>query len=294
MGFAREHRARARASVQPAAGKARARPSLRAHPAFAPLLGLWGAAVGGIIVMVLPSSLLDILANALPADIAPRADRATVACAAALLVALITYATARGLRQRTGTVGNRVRPIDPVTDFGVESLDAPLPGGLFAGSNAWLPDQPADEMLAREAAAELAAVRAEAAVKPPPPRELDLAEFAVLPGRNAVWVEESVAAISTVDAPAAVPAALAKLRAVPPGELSLCQMVERFAAALQDYQAGQPGPAMASEAAAQREAVLDEALTALANITRTGLADIAEQHGAHASGVPLATKRKAG
>jgi hypothetical protein len=209
------------------------------------------------------------------------------------VLASVTYAGARAFRTRTDTPVSPLRPIDPAEDLGLESLDAPLSADFFARSNAWLPDQPADEMLAQEAAAELAAVRAEAGAKTPPPRELDLAEFAILPGRNAVWVEDP-APNSAADPAGAVPAALAKLRAVPPADLSLCQMVERLAAALQEYQAGQHGPTAASQAAAQREAVLQEALAALSSITRTGLADITGQHSAQASGSPLVGKRSTG
>ena len=136
----------------------------------------------------------------------------------------------------------------------------------------------------------------------PPPLELDLEEFGALPGRNAVWVEaESILGASPApEAPAFAPAltlpvdeaelpetpaeaapepvlqavapaprplspsAIERLRAVPTSELSLVQMVERFAAALHEHQSAAPGQGPQRADQAGREAALAEALKALA------------------------------
>lgn len=139
------------------------------------------------------------------------------------------------------------------------------------------------------------------------PVELDLAAFAALPGRNAVWVE----ALEAAPVPASVPvqwaapapapapkpapvaapvtapvgdvrrsvptplplpgtAALARLRAVPPGELSIAQMVERFAGALHEHRANAPARALSAAELAAREAALAEALKALAVLSGVG------------------------
>jgi hypothetical protein len=58
-------------------------------------------------------------------------------------------------------------------------------------------------------------------------------------------------------------AALARLRAVPPSELSLAEMVERFAAALQEHRDTPPARALGGADLAAREAALAEALKAL-------------------------------
>jgi hypothetical protein len=131
------------------------------------------------------------------------------------------------------------------------------------------------------------------------PVELDLAAFAALPGRNAVWVEAPEAA--PVPAPLAAPApapapkpapvaapvaevrrpvptppplpgtaALARLRAVPAGELSIAQMVERFAGALHEHRANAPARALSAAELAAREAALAEALKALAVLSGVG------------------------
>jgi hypothetical protein len=60
------------------------------------------------------------------------------------------------------------------------------------------------------------------------------------------------------------PSAIERLRAVPPSELSLVQMVERFAAALHEHQSTPAG----STGLAARDAALAEALKALAVLSR--------------------------
>ncbi len=116
------------------------------------------------------------------------------------------------------------------------------------------------------------------------PRSLDLAEFAELPGRNAVWVEEpapqedskpvseSEPVSAITDAPLAAQApsisALEKLRQTPTEELSLVQMVERFAGALHEHQEAerkrQPGTGP------KRDAALATALKALDLFSESG------------------------
>jgi hypothetical protein len=111
------------------------------------------------------------------------------------------------------------------------------------------------------------------------PRALDLAEFGTLPGRNAVWVDEPVpdaVAAAAEDRPGAGPprpepvpaSALEKLRRKPPEELSLVEMVERFAAALHERQNAER--AHAAHAQPGRDAALAEALKALSLFTEGG------------------------
>jgi hypothetical protein len=128
------------------------------------------------------------------------------------------------------------------------------------------------------------------------PVELDLAAFAALPGRNAVWVEAPEAEPAPVTAPTPAPApkptpvadvrrpvptppplpgtaALARLRAVPASELSIAQMVERFAGALHEHRANAPARALSAAELAAREAALAEALKALAALSGVGAED---------------------
>lgn len=150
------------------------------------------------------------------------------------------------------------------------------PASIEAAGAATRASQPADEALNEAAAA------ADHKSAAPPPREVDLGTFANLPGRNAVWVEEPAnagwqapaAALHPDPAPRPISAAIARLRAVPPTQLSLCEMVERLAAALQEYQADESNAAEAAGGSAgDREALLEEALGALGKVTARGKAE---------------------
>ncbi len=105
------------------------------------------------------------------------------------------------------------------------------------------------------------------------PRALDLSEFAAMPGRDAVWVEKPAATtpeeINAKPPHAQVPeSAIEKLRQTPTQELSLVEMIERFAAALHDRQSKERTSTSSEEVA--REAALAEALKALALFTDAG------------------------
>ncbi|MEM6267461.1 MAG: hypothetical protein AAF707_08035, partial [Pseudomonadota bacterium] len=129
-------------------------------------------------------------------------------------------------------------------------------------------DDAEDEALSEEDAGE---------PDPDTPRALDLAQFAQLAGRNAVWVEEprepgeeEVEAVADPEPPAllrakldpAIPKAAAKLRQTPLEELSMIQMIERFAVALDEHKAA-VRENRAKRMVPQREAALAEAVQAL-------------------------------
>ena len=332
------------AANEAAARRVRARTPLSRHPAFAPLLAVWAAVMGAGVVMVLPAAIIEGFAAAIPGAVAPQAVRLGLAGCIAALLALVALLAGRALRSSRRTEGRPIRarrgevqPLDPASELGSDSLDAPLPAGLFARQEeewedaydthaahdfadeavvaspvygvsvmaepeasdspqddifelptAWLPEPPRDYDLAEEVAAEFGPARNSspapaplseqpAAEQPPAPRNLDLAAFGALPGRNAVWVEDPAADLPTPDqtkaqAPSAEHAdAIARLRAVPPSELSLCQLVERFAAALHDYQAVRSAEAEETESRTEREALLQQALSALSRATGQGL-----------------------
>lgn len=249
--------------------------SLPAHPVFAPILGVWGALLGGLVVLVLP---LDMVADAMAqtglAGLGPHAQWVLAALIATLvggglyLIASNLSANARA-RHDSGelvrAMSSFLRPIDPVSDLGSPSFDEPL-----AERPVWVPSTD-PQAASQETSQPAEAVPSEA------PRELDLAQFAELPGRNAVWVEEPVSQpehdaappeVAAPPAPAPTAAALALLRAVPPEQLSTVQMVERFAAALHEHRDPATGRAGYHRAAAHREAALAEALKALATLSK--------------------------
>ena len=261
-----------------------ARTPLTAHPLFAPVLGLWGAALGGLTTLVLPSELFTTaLAGTGMAALGTQAQFVLAGIAAVLLggALFILAAALSGKTRRKATsmtiaemAGRRVRSIDPVRELGSHSLDEPVAQTPFAVAPI-SPNPFADDPAPEPEAA--------------PPRALDLSEFAELPGRNAVWVEDvepspvaapppqpakpapPLSVPQSVPAPFVVPdpgtAALAHLRATPPEQLSLVQMVERFAAALHDHRSAAPGSAGHNRDLAARDAALAEALKALAALS---------------------------
>ena len=295
---------------QTARGKRQKRTSgsLAAHRVFAPMLGLWGALLGGLAVMVLPAELVETASRGTAVATLGGLVQPVGAGVAAVLLGGLMFAVAAGLSHRArrrasspslaGLAVRRVRPIDPAVDLGTFSLDDPIDTMPFA-TPAW-----------RDA--EVSAPEAEAEPEiAPAPRALDLAEFAALPGRNAVWVEEPAkaeapfaafpetlpeaepytltdalpvaepAAVTPLRDPAPLPepgtAALARLRAVPTSELSMAEMVERFAGALHEHRASPPTRALSAADLAAREAALAEALKALATLSGDDSADNARE-----------------
>ncbi len=117
------------------------------------------------------------------------------------------------------------------------------------------------------------------ASEPEKPRALDLGQFAELPGRNGVWVEEEAAPPTPTPAMKSVPnqvppaSALEKLRQKPTEELSIVEMVERFAGALHDHQRAQQKADRSGrmpQSGPGRDAALAEALKALTLFTERG------------------------
>jgi len=268
-----------------------ARTPLTAHPLFAPVLGLWGAALAGLTTLVLPQDLFTAaLAGTGLAALGMQAQFVLAGIAAVVLGgALFLLAAAVSGKATSNTdapsiaemAGRRVRPIDPARELGSHSLDEPVAQAPFAAAP-FSPNPFADDP----------APEPENTV----PRALDLSEFAELPGRNAVWVEDLVASPDVAQSPqtaapaASAPplsvplsvplsaptpfvvpdpgtAALARLRATPPEQLSLVQMVERFAAALHEHRTAAPGSAGHNRDLAARDAALAEALKALAALS---------------------------
>ncbi len=132
---------------------------------------------------------------------------------------------------------------------------------------------------------EAAPAEQQAAVEMDKPQALDLGEFAEMPGRDAVWVQEPPEPAAQDDAePTANPTpifaapvppegALEKLRQKLPEELSLVEMVERFAGALHEHQ--QAERTRLPKNPPMRDAALAEALKALTLFTERGF-DTAE------------------
>lgn len=253
------------------------RPPLPAHRLFAPLLGVWGAALGGLTTLVLPQPVLFSAAVALGLGALGGLAPFALAAIAALILGAAMLMLARLISRKTVRQADapslaamairRVRTIDPVSDLGSNSLDEPVASQPFASHTPQA--EPAPEAALHDL---------------PPPRALDLGEFVALAGRNAVWVEEpapgGAEAATCTSIPDAAPecdaapaplraessAAIERLRAVPPSELSMVQMVERFAAAMHEHQATALQNGQRADLAG-RDAALAEALKALATLS---------------------------
>jgi hypothetical protein len=365
--------------------------SIATHGLFVPMLTGWGAALLGLIVIVLPASAIARIATLSGLGAMGGAAKFAFAGVAALLGAGLAFVIASAFREKSrraaeqvsvisAVSSRRVRPINPAAELGSDSLDAPIdkmPFGneaeiaedgefeeLFdeapkesTGTSDPQPtlgelsqrgydiEEPGDCYAADEeeeqsgftrshfktalietcegATCEAASPEAhEQAPEPAPkpaavlttktapakqplgrpgsggswsltqfapetetlaekPVALDLGEFAELPGRNAVWVEEEAVqapiAAAPPSKPRAVPSvspssALNKLRQTPTEDLSLVQMVERFAGALHEHQREhqQAERSRLPKNGAGRDAALADALKALTLFTERG------------------------
>jgi hypothetical protein len=281
-------------------GARRSRPTVRAHALFVPILAIWGALLGGLVTLVLPAGAVLAAAANIGLGALDEMSRFILAGVAALVIGSVMLVIGRLLASKAdprkdmpaiaSMVVRQVRTIDPASELGSDSFDAPVETIPFAAAEAQR--EPVAKLAPEPEPVALAEVPAPA---PASPQELDLAQFAALAGRNAVWIEEPVAAAvaslvvpepapapapvpAPVPAPASepatimrraqprppIPSAIERLRAVPPSELSLVQMVERFAAALHEHQSTPAG----STGLAARDAALAEALKALAMLSR--------------------------
>lgn len=266
----------------------RARPTLRAHPLFVPILAVWGALLGGLVTIVLPTGSVLAAAANIGLGAFDEFSRFALVGLAALGTGglMLTLGMALASKPRThmdtpsiaAMAVRHVRTIDPASELGSVTFDAPVVAMPFSSTDnrAEAAAAPTSATAPATAPVPLAVVETtapEAAAS----LALDLAQFAALPGRNAVWVEEPVASAAhaapapepatparrTAPRPAS-PSAIERLRAVPTSELSLIQMVERFAAAVHEHQS----VPTSSAGLAARDAALAEALRALAALSR--------------------------
>lgn len=119
---------RARTKVQPL--------QIVRHRVFVPALAGWGAALGGLSVAILPGALIASIAGAAGLAMSGELARPVLALLAALLVGGASFLAARALRTSLSArddnglvaefASRRLRPIDPASELGSESLDAPL------------------------------------------------------------------------------------------------------------------------------------------------------------------------
>lgn len=254
----RANRAGRSKAAAPNARAARGPRALLASRAFAPALGLWGAALGALAVMVMPSGLIASFALAPLIARAGLAVQPAVAGGAglalgSLVLGLAALGSAAARRRGAGRAARAfgepgADPIDPLHDLGPPVLAA------------------------EELAAQSAAPPEDDDAEPAAPQSLAEGDAAPL---AAPAPPEAPAPMGTPDRPAPSSSAAgtrapALLRSIPTSELTMPEMVERFALALHDRRAAAPSSAGATGELAQREAALAEALKALAALSETG------------------------
>jgi hypothetical protein len=325
------------------------------HRVFVPMITIWGGLLLALVTAVLPDQAIAQVSSLtgvyLPLITARLVLAFALGCGGALLGFIVASALANRALMKEGDgalvsafKSRDVQPIDPASDLGSDSFDAPLEitaeneaeqeEGEFAelsavsgaetdcdpnlgdlserGYDIEAPEE-FDEDSAPQEKREWAFTRkhfknaliescegatceasskADAAVQidhdgevvspvEDKPLSVDLNEFGSLPGRNAVWVEESkqaqqevpeadqaADAVAPQTSPRVPATALEKLRQTPTEDLSLVEMVERFAAALHDRQ--EQERAHAIHGYTSRENALAEALKALSLFTDAG------------------------
>ncbi|MBV7258756.1 hypothetical protein [Erythrobacter crassostreae] len=290
------------------------KPSIAILRGFVPLIGAWGALLGALCVIVLPTS--TVLRMAMATGLSGLGNAATYvfAALAALIVGGIAAAGAIAFKRREfgpaeaewddSTLVEGLEPIDPTAELGSDSLDAPIDVEPFSAAEIDHDFETGAEPLElMEEALDLDSDQiseAEFKEELEKPRELALAEFGEISGRDGVWVEEVSDEIEdndnlpevddwsawvdpdvertvepSIEAPLAAQiapsakTALEKLRQAPVEELSLVHMVERFAAALHDHQDAErkrPGSLRSPD----KDASLASALKALTLFTEDG------------------------
>ncbi len=238
---------------------------IAAHPAFLPMLTLWGAALLGLSVAVLsPGAIARIVAITNGSALGSGAH-AMFAASAGLLGAALAFCAARAMGDytRPRISSKAILPclaahLCEDEAFATVSSDQPQQRNEENAQEQSQPDEADAAVETSETATDYSADLAEPQLADPQvaadpsvgsrPRALDLTEFGQLAGRDGVWVHETVempesngdASRDAVLADSTVSAgptrALEQLRGTATRDLSLLQMVERFAAALHAQQ----------------------------------------------------------
>jgi len=255
------------------------------HPVFAPLIAAWFAILLGAAILVQPASSIARITAAVELTAFGDFARIGLALIAALLGGTLGWFGAKALQPRRrfedeeieDEAHTRVRPIVASEDLGINSFDDPV------DQNAWKDwseeDIDEEELEGVNAFADFEDIDDDAWVEAEdaePNADSDLLELTDIAEEHDIVPElpeepEDAVAESESDDVAAesnlpvfarriqAGSAIEKLRELPTEQLSLVQMVERFAAALHEHQE-QHG----KNAPPQEDAALAEGLRALA------------------------------
>ncbi|MEO1489364.1 MAG: hypothetical protein AAFR88_08025 [Pseudomonadota bacterium] len=321
--------------------------SVARHPIFVPALAGWGAALGGLSVLALPSAMISPITMIAGLGALGDPARFVIAAVAAISCGLAALCVAMFVRSSLAPSENKtvsyvrsamkVNPIDPASELGSQSLDEPITDMPYTGSQQEPEASPSEEPLDLNQEHEIGESEEHELAEQPAKRRhpmaslrnrmagamdtleqesaaLDLgaygepitdapldqiserdevwvigseAEVAVSPGEAANVVAPGLQDIPSATSPdndtACDPiadeedsgSAIERLRQTPTEDLSLVQMVERFAAALHDHQEAarrQAAAGFAPPPGPGRDAALAEALKALSLFTERGFA----------------------
>lgn len=294
----------AKGRARRAKSRARAAPGITRHRLFVPILVIWGAALAGLSVMVLSG--VTIARLSMFAGLGALGDLARVVFAvlaavpgAGLGLGLAMTVRKLGAREQRGAAiaemaMRRVRPIDPASDLGSASLDAPIERMPFGGGQGDFGSDDDDAGIEAPFERAVNAQVGDAGIDEIPTSADDGAFALDLGAFDAIEPEFDTPSKSDMDVGGltddpGIPTPRAstgveKLRQTPPQDLSLVQLVERFAAALHDLQGTDPREIIPWRRPAQatgREAELAEALRALALFSERGF-DVPAPEGTNA------------
>ena len=274
---------------------------------FVRIFTIWGAAVAGFSVMALSSvtiARLSMFAGLGALGSLAQIVFALIAAAIGGIIAFIASGVFKSFVLRTASGGpiatmaaRRVRPIDPAAELGSDSLDAPIEEMPFSGSTheeeGELEDYPLE---LEEPEPETFELDASAAIvdEVEPESDTDPALAAAPQAENddqdttlelSGFEQVEEPALATQPPVDQANSGIEKLRQSKPEDLSLVQLVERFAAALHDAHDNAPeGKVGSVEADPQREKALAEALKALSLFTERGFGQPAAEQVAGEAG----------
>ncbi|MEO1046742.1 MAG: hypothetical protein AAFW59_00285 [Pseudomonadota bacterium] len=254
------------------------------HKLFAPMLAIWGAAVFGLSALALPSAVTARAVSLTGLGNFGSLGALALAAVAALLGALIGSSMARA----AGRFTHGSQPPVPATkdDEAPESDEKPgtishdIDDVLEAAELLQSEDLKLEEVPAPDLSDEAGEDTQTEPLDPPLALEPEIEDATEAIALDLGEFDELLDAQSPAPSEPEAVTGIQMLRQTPPADLSLVQLVERFAAALRDLQDASTPRAKQVEALAQGpegERALNQALQALEGMTRSAGTEVAAE-----------------
>lgn len=263
------------------------------HTLFAPMLAIWGAAVFGLSVLALPSGVTARFVKLTGMDGFGAAGALALASVAALIGALVGSSIASSIGRFTqsseppapATKDDEVQATDEKPRALSHDIDDVLEAAeLLQSEDLKLEEVPAPDL--SDGAEEDAQPEP---LDPPPELKPDVGNADEAIALDPCEFDEVLdVQNSSASEPEAI-TGIQKLRQTPPADLSLVQLVERFAAALRDLQDASTPRAKQVEALAQGpegERALNQTLRTLEGMTKGDGAEVVLETDAEAPAAP--------